>query len=81
MISVDKIGKGSGLTIVYKTLVKEFEYFCGSGKVVMIVHSPDDIPHIHHKFIQLQLNEMVYIALKPKLIKISKKMEKLKPKM
>ena len=68
-----------GLNILYRTLTKEYEIKCGEGKIFAMIHAPGDIPHFHYKYIQLQLNEIARITVRPKLTKISKGLEKLTP--
>ena len=81
MYLVDKLSSGNGLNVLYRLLVEEFESLCGRGRVAVFLHAPDEIPHIHYKYIELQLNEIMRISVKPKLTKISKEMENLTPKL
>ena len=71
-----------GMTVHYSTRTNDYDSYCTDElhAVRVLVHSPDEVPNISQRYLEIQVNQLVDILIQPKYTKTFKGLKKLSPR-
>ena len=71
-----------GMSVDFFTDISDYDSYCNDELpgIKILIHSPDEIPNISERYIDIQVNQLVDILIKPKLTKTFERLKSLSPR-